>query len=123
MKKKLKYHGGRHLLNNSGFHSTAAIVAEIEDTSGWKPGRDRDGDPINNSRWVGQPRVIFQISNCDRSIAFECDGFHDVDAMDNDLAKVDKLIGALTKFRNGLAIEQARYKDRVKAAEEAERDE
>lgn len=102
-----KHHGGRAMLNKAGHYSTAAIVAEIEDTGGWPKGmvpEERDF-----TRWNIQPQTILQIANCDRSIAFEID----MDDDGNSLAKLDTLIEILTAFRKGFKIEMKRYEKRA----------
>lgn len=109
-KKRQKWHGGRALLNRPGFQSTAAIVAEIEDT----------GPATQGTREADKPTYSFQLANCDRSISFMLDGFgfyvrdaeYDQqikDAMENDLYKLDVMIETLQKFRDGVALEQKRY--------------
>lgn len=76
--------GGRALLSRSPHHSTAAIVAEVEDTREWKKGEVRgravgqtvDGEKQKSPadlRWELSPEATLQIANCDRSVAFELD--------------------------------------------------
>lgn len=101
------FHGGRAMLNLPGHQSTAAMVAEIEDTGPANATQDRRDNA---------PTYTLQIANCDRSIAFEIDsfGWWDKDdevnaAMKNDLHKLDTMIKLLTEFREGLATEQRRW--------------
>lgn len=110
---KRKFHGGRALLNLPGFHSTGAIVAEIENTSKWKAGKNAEGDPLD--KWNCAPRYTLQLSDCARAINLDLDWYESSDDDGNDennLHKVDALIDALTKFRAGLAVEIERYRDR-----------
>jgi hypothetical protein len=109
-----RYRGARALLNRPGFHSTGAIVAEIEDTSGWRKGRDRDGKKITEDSWI-TPEMSFQISDCTRSIAF-CLDLETAAGRENSLYKVDTLIDALTEFREALVDEQALFVERRRAA-------
>lgn len=99
-KTKMKWHGGRALLNLPGHQATAAIVAEIEDTA---------GRPVEE--YVRRPRFCFQIANCDRSIAFDLD-FDSEDERANNLYKLDTMIKALTEFRVGVAVENERFAER-----------
>lgn len=89
------YHGRREMLNRPGFQTTAAIVAEIENTEAGLP------------RW-GEPEYTLQLSDCDRSISFTLD-MDTPEGRRNNLHKVDTMIRALTEFRKGLDIEQKRY--------------
>lgn len=97
------------MLNLPGHQSTAALVAEIEDTG-----------PANKtqSRRDHNPNYTLQISNCDRSISFEIDSFNYVyrdesegrrASFENDLHKLDTMIDLLTRFRAGVALEQNRF--------------
>lgn len=109
--KKKKFHGGRALLNLEGQESTAAMVAEVEDTSSWKKGKGYDGSELKH-RWEATPSILLQFANCDRSIAFT--GSIDTpENIENTFYKVDTMIELLQKFRAGIAIEAARYADRV----------
>jgi hypothetical protein len=99
------------MLNQEGYHSTAAIVAEVEDTSEWQPGENRGGSSLN--RWDIEPRCVLQIANCDRSIAFEIE-WQTEEERRHSLDKVDTMIESLTAFRRGLKIEQRRYAKRRK---------
>lgn len=111
----MKVHGLRSLLNPRGICSTAAIVAEIEDTSSWKPGCDGEGRPITKENsWSSQPAVTFQIANCDRSVAFEFE-WDTSEQRAAGIWKVNRMIRALEGFRAGLEVEQKRYVDRQRA--------
>lgn len=109
--KKRKFHGGRAMLNQPGHHSTAAIVAEVEDTSTWQRGRNGRGQPIK-AKWDAHAVAIVAISDCSRIINLEFDP-SDPEEHANDIAKIDVMLGLLTEFRAGLLIEQQRYLDRV----------
>jgi len=120
--------GGRALLNLSPHQTTAAIVCEVEDTRGWDQGQVR-GRPIGNTpdgekqdsasdlRWELEPESTFQISNCDRSIAFELDWQTEGERR-NTLHKLDTMIEILAEFRKAVADEQRLYVERMKRVEE-----
>lgn len=115
--------GGRALLNRSPHATTAAIVAEVEDTREWKEGEVR-GRPIGTTtdgekqekpselRWELEPEYTLQIANCDRSIAFEIDWQTDRERA-NSLHKLDTMISVLSEFREALADEQRLYVERL----------
>lgn len=103
-----KYHGKRALLNGPGYHTTGAIVAEIEDTSTWP--EDKNGRGNDLSRWDG-PRYVLQISDCSRPISISLDLESEEDFANN-LHKLDTMIDALTSMRAGVIIEQERLAER-----------
>jgi hypothetical protein len=106
------------MLNPPGFHSTGAIVAEISDTRDRKPGCDAMGEPVDlgDDVYKAEPEyVMLQISDCDRRVNLAI-GFRSAGDRRDALYKVDRLIDALTAFREGLVIEQERYVRRVKHA-------
>ena len=118
-----KCRGGRALLNAPPFHSTAAIVAEVEDTREWKDGHysamDQPLDPDPHAaKHELVPEVCFQISDCDRSIGFELDWIDEAGRA-NSLHKLDTLIDTLTEFRAAVIEEQRLYADRKAALPEA----
>ena len=94
-----KFLGGRALLNGRGHQTTAAIVCEIEDVSKWE---SEQGD------YVPLPEYIFQIANCDRSIAFMLD-FGSAREHRNNLKKIDTMIRVLQEFRAGVDSSQDAY--------------
>lgn len=106
-----KVHGGRALLNQPGHHSTAAIVAEIEDTRDWITGKGRGGDDLQ--RYNAAPLSTFTITDCDNKVNIEV-GFDSDNGLENSLYKVDTLIATLRKLRRGLVLEGARYAERAK---------
>jgi hypothetical protein len=113
------------MLNPPGFHSTAAIVAEVEDTRDWKVGCDASGDPIalGDDAYKAEPSyAMLQISDCSRTVNLSI-GFRTAGDRRDALVKVDRLVDALTEFRKGLVIEQERYVRRMKIAIKAARDE
>ncbi|HYJ20832.1 MAG TPA: hypothetical protein VEW07_02270 [Solirubrobacterales bacterium] len=104
--------GARALLNLPMHSSTAAIVAEIEDTTCWEDGEVR-GKAVDGKRaWSLEPDYTLQIANCDRSISFELE-FETSAERANNLHKVDTLIETLTRFREALADEQRLYAERA----------
>jgi hypothetical protein len=98
------------MLNLPGHHSTGAIVAEIEDTSRWKAGKNAEDEKLE--RWNARPHMVLQIADCTRSVSFDFD-IADADARANDLYKVNTMIDALVGFRDGLIAEQERYVERI----------
>jgi hypothetical protein len=111
-----KLRGGRAMLNQAGHESTAAMVAEVEDTRGWKEGCDGDGDEIK-SKWALEPDTVLRISDCDRAVGLSIQWDTEEDR-ENALFKVDTMIALLRDFRKGLVAEQRLY---VKRAEELAR--
>jgi len=104
-----KFHGQRKLLNLPGHESTAAIVAEVEDTSKWKKGCDRKGKPLEDKKaWWIEPEGRLVISYCSRSIELTI-SWETEEERENAVYKVDTLIKALQAFRDGLIVEQERY--------------
>lgn len=108
----MKVHGKRALLNGPGFQSTAAVVAEVEDTSDWDDGKSRNGSELTN-RWSAEPNSTLRISDCDRAVELMLDMETAADWR-NSIRKVDVLISALVALRHGLVEERVRYLDRVK---------
>jgi hypothetical protein len=105
----------REFLNLPGFHDGAYVVAYVEDTSERELGkRSYERNP--------QPRMILEISDCDRRINLEFELATAVQRM-NSFHKVDTLIEVLKEFRTGLAYECHQVKRRdgdLKVLEEAE---
>lgn len=119
--------GGRALLNLSPHQTTAAIVAEVEDTREWKAGEvrgrpigtDADGEEVtklSDLRWELAPESTLQIANCDRSITFEIDWQTEGERA-NTLHKLDTMIEVLSDFREAVADEQRLYVERMASAE------
>jgi hypothetical protein len=108
--RRQRWHGGRALLNGPGHGTTAAIVAEIEDTSTWLKGKDGQGDDYSD-RWIPMPACTLQIANCDRSIAFEFEWETDADRANN-VHKIDTMIDALQALKAGVILESERYVQR-----------
>lgn len=106
-----KVRGKRALLNLPGHQSTAAIIAEVEDTRDWKSGKDGDGDRF--TAW-DSPDYCLQISDCDRSIKLDL-AWQTEDERENALYKIDTMIDALVAFRKGVAAEQKLHVKRLKA--------
>lgn len=94
-----RVHGGRALLNKKGHQSTAAMVAEITDT----------GAKITSHRYY--PYALLQMSDCDRSINWDFEWSDKADR-ENNLYKVNTMLGLLTKFRDGMELEIERYEAR-----------
>lgn len=98
-------HGGRALINLPGHHSTAAIIAEVDDTTGKTVDPDDDGYQL-----VGE--AICQITDCDNKVRIELD-ITTANQLENSLFKVDTIIETLLSMRDGLVIEHHRLQDRL----------
>lgn len=110
--------GRRFLLNAPGVQSSAAIVAEIEDTRRWQTGRFRRGELLHvddDTSWHLAPDVTLKLADCTRSVTFEV-GWDSALARRSALQKVDLMIEALTEFRGALADEQRLYVRRLRLA-------
>lgn len=112
-----RVHGKRALLNSPGHDSTAAIVAEIEDTGHWRDGQDRSGEPLHDNGWYA-PYSEFQITDCSRGVSLSV-RVDSANGYRNSLRKVDTMIDALTKLRDGLVVERKRYVQRERIAKQA----
>src|SRR4051794_20408363 len=88
----------REFLNLPGFHAGAYVLAEIEDTSRKEPVRSQDGW---QNRW---PNLTLEIADCSRRVNLEFDISCEHE-LENSLHKVDTLIDALWRFRQGLKQE------------------
>jgi hypothetical protein len=107
-----KVYGGRALLNLPGHHSSAAIIAEVEDTRAWGLDRDKSGEPLGSSTGYSiQPRITCKITDCDNAAHIEFDLGTD-HRLENSLHKVDTMIDTLRKFRKGLVEEDKRLRQR-----------
>ena len=78
-------------LNRPGLYGDAYVRVFVEDTSAR---RDRGGDPF----------FVLEIADCTNTINLEF-AVHTDRYRENSLFKVDTLIGALQRFRDGLAAE------------------
>ena len=86
------------LLNLPGYYGEAHVRVFVEDTS-----RRRE------KRWLRRavppsPRLVLQITDCFSEINLEFD-LTSAGLRENSLYKVDTLLGALHRFRDGLAAE------------------
>ena len=77
-------------LNRPGLYGDAFVRVLVEDTSG--------------SRRPKEPRLKLKIGDCSNTIALEF-SLETPQLRENSLFKVDTLIGALQRFRDGLAAE------------------
>lgn len=80
-----RVYGRRALLNLPGYHTTAAIVAEVENFDGW---------------W----RATLHISDCDRKVSLDLPdpGVCDDAAFDNAMHKLDTLVGSIRELQKGM---------------------
>ena len=79
-------------LNQPGLYGDAFVRVFVEDTSARRRRRNRD------------PRLVLQIADCVNTINLEF-SLESAQLRENSLFKVDTLLGALHRFRDGLAAE------------------
>lgn len=88
----------RHFLNLPGFHAGAYVIAYVEDTSGREIPKE----------YNVEPRTILELADCSTRINLEFEVRSEL-AFENSLHKIDTLVHALSRFREGLVAERARY--------------
>ena len=95
----------RTLLNRPGYHGEAYVRVIVEDTSGRRSKRllRRSVPPA--------PRLVLQIADCFNEINLEFD-LSTAGLRENSLYKVDTLLAALQRFRDGLAAEAELHEQR-----------
>lgn len=104
----------QHFLNLPGFHAGAYIRAYVEDTTGREirlPDGKRPG-------WAPSPDLVVEVADCTRRINLEF-AIDDAEDRLNSFYKIDTLIAALVAFREGMAIEAALRRRRVRQIERA----
>jgi hypothetical protein len=79
-------------LNCPGLYGDAFVRVFVEDTTARRRRRDRD------------PQLVLQIADCTNTINLEF-SLETAQLRENSLFKVDTLLGALHRFRDGLAAE------------------
>ena len=79
-------------LNRPGLCGDAFVRVFVEDTTARRRRRNRD------------PRLVLQIADCTNTINLEF-SLETAQLRENSLFKVDTLLGALHRFRDGLAVE------------------
>jgi hypothetical protein len=79
-------------LNRQGLYGDAFVRVFVEDTTVRRRRRDRD------------PRLVLEIADCMNTIDLEF-SLETEQLRENSLFKVDTLLGALQRFRDGLAAE------------------
>jgi len=82
-------------LNRPGLYGDAFVRVFVEDTTARRR-RRRNGDP----------RLVLRIADCTNTINLEF-SLETAQLRENSLFKVDTLLGALRRFRDGLAAEAA----------------
>ena len=88
-------------LNFATFDGGAEVRVFVEDTS-----RARGGEPVS-------PRLRLRINDCANQIALEF-GVESAELRANSLHKIETLLGALNRFRDGLMAEATLYAEREK---------
>jgi hypothetical protein len=79
-------------LNRPGLYGDAFVRVYAEDTAARRRRRNRD------------PKLVLQIADCTNTINLEF-SLRSPELRENSLFKVDTLLGALHRFRDGLAAE------------------
>ena len=79
-------------LNRPGLYGDAYVRVYVEDTSNLRGRRARD------------PQLVLEIADCTNAINLEF-SLESAQLRENSLFKVDTLLGALQRFRDGLAAE------------------
>jgi len=79
-------------LNRPGLYGDAFVRVVVENTSVRRRRRHRD------------PRLVLQIADCENTINLEF-ALDSPELRENSLFKIDTLLGALRRFRDGLAAE------------------
>lgn len=93
----------REFLNLSGWHGSSYVIADVEDTT--RQSADELGE------WE-PPRTRLRIADCVSECQFEFD-LDTLEAQENSLHKVDTLIDALQRFREGLMAEIGLFNQRT----------
>ena len=90
----------RTLLNRPGYHGDAYVRVYVEDTSTRTPRRRSDRPP--------ESRIVLRIADCTNeiSLSFELASRGE---RENSLHKIETLLRALQRFRDGLAAESQLY--------------
>jgi hypothetical protein len=81
-------------LNRIGLYGDAFVRVYVEDTSAFTPQR----------RHRYEPALVLQVADCVNTITLEF-SLSTAELRENSLFKVDTLLGALQRFRDGLAAE------------------
>jgi hypothetical protein len=79
-------------LNRPGLYGDAFVCVFVEDTTARRRRRNRD------------PRLVLEIADCSNTINLEF-SLETAQLRENSLFKVDALLGALHRFRDGLVAE------------------
>ena len=111
----------RWFLNLAGFHGGAYVVAYVEDTTKRPLMSDCDDDGCDCDPYNFEPRMIFEMADCDHRINL----MFDIDSeagRANSLHKLDTLITALRIFREGIVAEFEPYDRRQQELDELERE-
>lgn len=106
-----KVWGKRALLNLPGHHSTAAIIAEIENTVDWPEGKSRSGGELTS--YTAEPNSTLLISDCSNQVNIEID-IGTSARLENSIYKIDTMIDALKALRKGVIREHDRLVERKK---------
>lgn len=92
----------RVFLNRVGHQGDrSSIVALVENTSRKKLERNKEGVPIN---WKLPPDVELVFTDCDRSVSYTF-LFGRASSRQNNIVKINRMIGALMRMRAALVVE------------------
>lgn len=97
----------RQFLNKPGHHSTAAVIASVEDTSRLAKAE---------LRYQRIPRVYLKISDCLREVKMQFD-LQTPSQQSNSIYKIKILVDALTAFQAALEEEIQLLRERAAADE------
>ena len=103
-------YGGRALLNLPGHHSTAAIVAEVENTEDWPLRLSLKGEEYES--YNVQAEVKCKITDCESAVNIDFE-FLSANQLENSLHKIDVMVEILQNLREGLIVEHHRVHDRL----------
>lgn len=106
-----KVWGRRSLLNLPGHHSTAAIIAEIENTVDWPEGKSRNGNELTS--YTAEPNITLIVTDCSEKVNIEID-IGTPARLENSIHKLDTMIDALKSMRKGVIREHDRLVERKK---------
>ena len=104
----------QHFLNLPGYYAGAYVRAYVQDTS-----KDEVLLPTGKKNgYAPIPRLELEIADCDRRIRLEFD-IRDSDDRLNSFYKINALINALQAFKDGMAVEAALRRRRLREIERA----
>lgn len=95
----------RRFLNNLGFHSSAHIIAQVENTELRNDGAHEKNCKAESCRCFDYPLITLIIADCSRSISLDFELGSNYEERRNTFDKIDGLIADLIEFRAALGAE------------------